>query len=230
MTRSAVTLLLLAACQPRPDPAPPTSSPAPGPTASALGSASAAPSTEPIEPVVTKKWIPPEPHFKPEASVCKKGVVTQCEFWRAALRQVLKFDPPCIEKDPFAYSWGGDGDLRVLKIQYPGAKACDMSMGTDLAVRCYFPLRSPSENAGTRARALAESFNECVGEEFATTVEVHGNEDPDVYLMMTYVPPDYRGLRVIWRMQSDGGKFGTDSIRIYYAPTPGTKPFVPPKP
>lgn len=226
MTRSAVTVLLFVACQPRPLSPTLTSTSHPSPSVSTTGSTSAANSDEPI---VTKKWVPPEPDFKPEASVCKKGVVTECEFWRAALRQVLKFDPPCIEKDPFAYPWGADGDLRVLKIKYPGAKACDMSMGNDLAVRCYFPLRSPSENAGTRARALAESFNECVGEEFATTVQVHGYEDPDVYMMMFYVPPEYRGLRVIWRAQSDGGKLGTDSVKIYYAPLPGSKPFVPPK-
>lgn len=224
--RSLLPLLLLGACQAPPGPAPRSSAgSSKAPTASV--SASAAPSTEPL---VTKKWIPPEPHFKPEASVCKKGVVTQCEFWRAALRQVLKFDPPCIEKDAFAYPWGADGELRVLKIQYPGAKSCDMTIGEYLAIRCYFPLRSPSENAETRARALAESFNECVADEFATPMEAHGGVDVDVDLDLTYVPPDYRGLRVLWRVQSDGGKLGTDSVKIYYAPSPGLKPFVPPKP
>lgn len=226
MKRLVSLTVLLISCQQHPTHPPPQTIVHAPPTTS--GSASS--TTASSDPVVTKKWVPPEPHFKPEASVCKKGVVTQCEFWRAALRQVLKFDPPCVEKDPFAYPWGADGELRLLKLQYPGAKSCDMVMGANLAVRCYFPLRSPSENAETRARALAESFNECVAEEFATPMEARGGADIDVNLDLTYVPPDYRGLRVIWRVQSDGGKMGTDSVMIYYAPSPGLKPFVPPKP
>lgn len=143
--------LILSGCTRKPTPNEGTTVPTRASTApTASASVPAAAAAEGGEP----SWAPPKPKLKPEASVCTKGVVTECEFWRAALRQTLRLDPPCAEDDPnFRYPWGSDGvKLRRLKIQYPGAKSCDVDLGDSITIRCYFPLRAASESATTRAR------------------------------------------------------------------------------
>lgn len=217
--RSLLPLLLLGACQAPPGPAP-RSSPGAAAAPTPLASLSIAPST-----TVTNKSTPPKPELKPEPSVCKQGVVTECEFWRAALRQTLRLDPLCAEDDPtFRYPWGADGNLRRLKIQYPGAKSCDVDIGDNITIRCYFPLRSPSESATTRARGLAESFNACVSEEFSVKMVVEGNEDALPSVDLSPMAKEAIGLTASWRNQTEGGKAGTDQLKIYFFNAVWVKP------
>jgi len=212
----ATTFLLMGS--PRSPSATHGSAPTIQPAASAAGVAtSPTASSSTTEDDHEPSWALPKPKLKPEPSVCKKGVVTECEFWRAALRQTLRLDPPCAEDDPnFRYPWGADGvKLRRLKIQYPGATSCDIDLSDSITVRCYFPLRSPSENATTRARRLADSFNECVSEEFATKMVVHGNDDLWLSVYLAPVPDEFPGLTATWQNQTPAGKAGTDQLKIY---------------
>jgi len=145
--------------------------------------------------------------------VCTKGVVKECEFWRAAMRQVLKLDPLCMEAESFAYAWGADGDLHRSKILHPAAVSCDVDPRGEVAVRCFFPRRKPDERASVRAKALAASFNACVSEEFGTTMRASGTDDADVFLDLEVGPAEFSGLRVIWRNQYDKGT-RTDQVQF----------------
>lgn len=214
--------LLAMGCPRRPGATHPT----PSTTASSSSGSPVAAASSDGEPPDEKPVVVPKKtmKLKPEPSVCKKGVVTECEFWRAALRQTLRLDPLCTEDDPtFTYPWGADGNLRRLEIQYPGAKSCDAAIGDTITIRCYFPLRSPSESAKTRALALAESFNTCVSEEFATKMEVEGSEDAWLSVYLSPKSKESVGLSAVWQNQTPGGKAGTDQLKLFHFDAPWMK-------
>lgn len=215
MPRCALlALVLLVGCQrsAQPGPSPPRPSSVPS-TSAPLSTTGAGGTTSSPTPSATSNWAPPKAQLKPEPSVCTKGVVKECEFWRAAMRQVLKLDPPCMEAESFAYSWGADGDLHRSKILHPAAVACDVDPRGEVAVRCFFPRRKPDERASVRAKALAASFNACVSEEFGTTMRASGTDDADVFIDLEVGPAEFSGLRVIWRNQYDKGT-RTDQVQF----------------
>lgn len=53
---------------------------------------------------------------------------------------------------------------------------------------------------------------------------VNGNDDVWFSVHLSPVPDEFAGLTVAWRNQSEGGKAGTDQLKIYYLDAPWLKP------